>query len=120
MPFAGKWGFEYLGDTALLFGTQKSLNSTTSLVLLSPAFLNGFNTSTSNNQNTFLAERFATVFNTDIQLGLSYWILPNVKMTGSYRLDAWINVQNQSSSSVRNLTPDRYVHGPRLAVMGQF
>jgi hypothetical protein len=73
-----------------------------------------------NSINTSTAQRFATVFNADIQVGVSYWFTQNVKLGVSYRLDAFINVQNQDTSAVTNLTPDRYTHGPRVAVTGQF
>jgi hypothetical protein len=53
-------------------------------------------------------------------VGVSYWFTQNVKLGVSYRLDAFINVQNQDTSSVTNLTPDRYTHGPRVAVTGRF
>jgi hypothetical protein len=52
-------------------------------------------------------------------VGVSYWFTQNVKLGVSYRLDAFINVQNQDTSAVTNLTPDRYTHGPRVAVTGQ-
>jgi hypothetical protein len=120
VPFAGRWAFEYLGDAALLFGTEKSTLDQFQITTMNPSFLNplrafpggfAFNTAT---------QQFATLFNGDIQLGVSYWVAPNVKITGSYRLDAFIHVINESGAAANNLTPDRYIHGPRVAVTGQF
>jgi hypothetical protein len=119
VPFAGNWAFDYLGDAAVLFGTQKQLTTTSSVTTISPAILSilaGGN----NSINSSTAQRFATVFNADIQVGVSYWFTRNVKLGVSYRLDALINVQNQDTTPVTNLTPDRYTHGPRVAVTGQF
>jgi hypothetical protein len=45
-------------------------------------------------------------------VGFGYWVTPNVKIAGSYRLDALINVQNQRNAAVANLIPDRYPRGP--------
>jgi hypothetical protein len=119
VPFAGKWSLDYLGDAAILFGTQKSLNSQTTTASITPAFLNGL-FGGGGVVNSSLTERFGTVFNGDIQVGISYWVTENVKVSGSYRLDAFINVQNQDATAVTNLMPDRYTHGPRVAVTGQF
>jgi hypothetical protein len=118
VPFAGNWAFDYLGDAAVLFGTQKSLNTTTTAGTITPAILLGGGSGGS--INTFRSARFATVFNADIQVGVSYWLTQNFKVSASYRLDAFINVQNQESTAVTNLTPDRYTHGPRVGVAGQF
>ena len=119
VPFAGNWAFDYLGDAAVLFGTQKQLTTTSSVTTVSPAIL-AFLSGGNNSINSSTAQRFATVFNADIQVGVSYWFTRNVKLGVSYRLDALINVQNQDTSPVTNLTPDRYTHGPRVAVTGQF
>jgi major outer membrane protein len=119
VPFAGNWAFDYLGDVALLFGTQKSLNTQTSNTTTTPAFLAAL-LGGGGSVTTTLTERFGTVLNGDIQLGISYWVSEHFKVSASYRLDAFINVQNQGSAAVTNLTPDRYTHGPRLAVTGQF
>ena len=118
VPFAGNWAFDYLGDLAVLFGTQKSIATTTTRSVLSvPVPFPGGGGSgifTANNQ------RFATMLSADIQLGISYWINQNVKVGASYRLDALINVQNTEGAGVFVLMPDRYTHGPRFTVTGQF
>jgi hypothetical protein len=119
VPFAGNWAFDYLGDAAVLFGTQNSTSTTTTTTAFSPAILavlggGGGGAFTTN------AQRFATVFSADIQVGISYWVTQNLKVGASYRLDALINVQNQQDPAVANLLPDRYTHGPRLTVTGQF
>jgi hypothetical protein len=120
VPFAGKWSFDYLGDAAILFGTQKSATTQTANSVSNIGIFGGLFGGGSNFSNAFTNERFATVFSADIQVGVSYWITQNVKIGASYRLDAMINVQNQDNPAVTNLTPDRYTHGPRLTVTGQF
>jgi Legionella pneumophila major outer membrane protein precursor len=117
IPFAGNWSLDYLGDAGILFGTQQSTSSLTTTTVISPAILallggGGVTTTT--------AERFASVFSGDIQVGISYWVTPSVKVGASYRLDTLINVQNQSDPVVANITPDRCTHGPHLTVTGQF
>jgi Legionella pneumophila major outer membrane protein precursor len=116
IPFAGNWSLDYLGDASILFGTQQSTSTDISNTVVSPAFFGGGGGDVS----TFRDQRFASVFSGDIQVGLSYWVMPNLKVGASYRLDALINVQNQSDTEVFNLTPNRYTHGPRMTVTGQF
>ncbi len=64
------WTFDYLGDVAALFGTQKFQRVATKdnfvvnlpgAVLLNPRVLDA-------------VDKFGTVFNADIQLGVSYWL----------------------------------------------
>lgn len=115
-PLLGNWSFDYGGDAAILFGTQQSTTTSITTITASPAFLALAGPSVS----TSTAERFAYVLSADLQVGVSYWINPNIKIGGSYRLDALVNVQNQSDPAVTNVTPSRYTHGPRLTVTGQF
>lgn len=115
-PLVGNWSFDYAGDAAILFGAQQSTTTSITTITASPAFLAFVGPSSS----TSTSERFAYVLSADIQVGVSYWINPNIKIGGSYRLDALVNVQNQSDPAVTNFTPSRYTHGPRLTVTGQF
>jgi cell division protein FtsB len=123
VPFAGQWAFDYTGDGAVLFGTQRfSQIGTTSfttnpslaaLGLASPGILSSANTD----------ERSATVFNADLQAGFSYWVTPSVKVSASYRVDAFFNVIT-ALSAVNDPTKlqkvGRYYHGPRIGLTGQF
>jgi len=120
VPFAGNWAFDYLGDAAILFGTQNSAVTTTTSTTVTPAFLGLLGGGGGGGVVTANAQRYASVFSADIQVGISYWVTPNVKVGASYRLDALINVQNQQDPAVVTLLPDRYTHGPRLTVTGQF
>ncbi|WP_051310633.1 hypothetical protein [Bradyrhizobium sp. Cp5.3] len=63
---------------------------------------------------------FAGALSADIQVGVSYWLTQNLKLGASYRLDALINVFNETGSSNSGFTPDRYTHGPRVTLTGQF
>jgi hypothetical protein len=119
VPFAGNWAFDYLGDAAVLFGTQNSTSTTTTTTSFTPAVLVALG-GVGGGVVTTNAQRFATVFSADIQVGISYWVTQNLKVGASYRLDALINVQNQQDPAVANLLPDRYTHGPRVTVTGQF
>lgn len=118
VPLGGSWAFDYLGDAAVLFGTQRLNTTLTSGVSFTPACLvNVFGTN-----NTFATatdQRFATVYNADIQVGISYWMTQSVKLSASYRLDAFFGVLNQTFAASTQ-TVDRYVHGPRVAVSAQF
>jgi hypothetical protein len=67
--------------------------------------------------------RGATVFNADIQAGVSYWLSSMVKVSASYRLDAFFGVLSTFDAAndfERPTKIDRYFHGPRVAVTGIF
>ncbi len=120
--FAGSpWHVEYLGDVAALFGTQNFYRRTTfdNLVVLplptSPV--------SSTPPVVSTAQKFATVLNADIQVGVSYWLSQNMKASLSYRLDVFFNAFNgvDAQNDPKNLVQiNRYIHGPRLALTGQF
>jgi hypothetical protein len=118
IPLTKGWMFDYTGDAAILFGTQKTATTTSTNSVITPAILGLLGVGSTS--NAFTNERFASVFSADLQVGVSYWVTENLKLGLSYRMDAMINVQNQDASGVTNLTPDRYTHGPRVRLTGQF
>jgi hypothetical protein len=111
-----------MGDAAILFGTQQSISTSTEVLSLSPStfglLLGGLGSQ--NTITTTTTPRFASVFSGDVQVGIGYWITDHMKLAASYRLDAMINVQNQANPAVNNLTRNRYWHGPRVTLTGQF
>ncbi|MGY4309406.1 hypothetical protein ACVIJ6_006649 [Bradyrhizobium sp. USDA 4369] len=109
IPFAGRWSLDYLSDVAVLFGVQRNVINSRSQSSASVPGLAQPGTSF-----TVSTERNTALFNADLQFGLSYWITENVKLGGSYRVDALINTQDTA------FTPNRFTHGPRLTVTGQF
>jgi Legionella pneumophila major outer membrane protein precursor len=119
VPLAGAWAFDYLGDAAVLFGNQRLVNTTATSSTFTPAILNVAFGPANSTSITTTNQRFATVFNGDIQLGVSYWMTQNVKLSASYRLDAFFGVLNQTFATSAQTT-DRYIHGPRVAVTAQF
>jgi hypothetical protein len=119
VPFAGKWSFDYAGDVALLFGRQESSSTSRLQTTITPSYLSALIPVT-NTLDTGRDRLFAGVLSADIQVGASYWLTQNLKLGAGYRLDAFINVFNQAGSSGASLTPDRYTHGPRVTLTGQF
>jgi Legionella pneumophila major outer membrane protein precursor len=120
VPLAAGWAFDYLGDVAALLGNQRLANTTTTMASFTPAsFVVAFGPPPGGTSITTSDQRFATVFNADIQAGVSYWVTQNVKLSASYRLDAFFGVFNQTFTAGRQ-TADRYIHGPRAAVTAQF
>jgi hypothetical protein len=115
VPFAGKWALDYLGDAAVLFGTQTLVNTQISNSAVSPAIFGSIPGVGGSNVTT--NRQYASLFNADIQAGISYWMTRNLKLSASYRLDAFISTSNDIATSTTN---SRYVHGPRVAVSGQF
>lgn len=116
-PVGMGWTFDYLGDVAALFGTQR-LQRTSSFA--DAAILGTPETVPSVIE---AAQKFGAVFNADVQVGVSYWMAQNMKITASYRLDAFFNVLSTldaKNDPTRLQRIDRYTHGPRLAVTAQF
>jgi hypothetical protein len=125
VPFAGNWTFDYLGDVAVLFGTQRMRSAATQSVAITPAFLAAigginFGGGSINAGANATDERTATVVNADLQAGVSYWMTPNLKLSASYRIDAYLNVLNTTFAKTTKATIDRYTHGPRFGVSAQF
>jgi Legionella pneumophila major outer membrane protein precursor len=116
-PIGMGWTFDYLGDVAALFGTQRfqRTRSFDNVILL--------NNPMSEPSIIDATQKFGTVFNSDIQLGVSYWMSQNMKISASYRLDAYFKVLSTldaKNDPTRLQSIDRYIHGPRLAVTAQF
>jgi hypothetical protein len=122
VPFAGAWSFDYKGDLAVLFGTQKSVETDKTIATTTPAFLALSNMAPGYNSiYTDTEARFATMLSGDIQAGVSYWFTRNLKLGLSYRIDTLIAVQNTKSANAEGLLiPQRYWHGPRVTLTGQF
>ena len=112
------WAFDYLGDAAVLFGTQTyELNRFISNFATN---INGVNV---NGPFALSAQNFKTVFNADLQVGVSYWVTSNVKVSASYRLDAYFNALSGltiANDTTKLQTGDRYIHGPRVGVSATF
>ncbi|MDF3813127.1 MULTISPECIES: Lpg1974 family pore-forming outer membrane protein [Rhodopseudomonas] len=119
VPLAGSWAFDYAGDAAVLFGYQRLTSTATSNTVLTPAIL-GLLGGAGSSVTFTTDQHFATVFNADLQVGVSYWMTPNVKLSASYRLDAYFNVLNQTFGTASRVAIDRYVHGPQLGISATF
>ena len=119
IPFAGNWTLDYLGDAAILFGTERTSTTTTVNTVVTPAVL-GALIGNGNSVNTNTAQRYTSMFSGDLQVGVGYWITPQMKLAASYRADAMIHVQNTDLAGVTTFTPDRVWHGPRLTLTGKF
>jgi hypothetical protein len=64
--------------------------------------------------NTVSSSSHAAVFNPDGQLGLSCWFNPNLKLTVSYRVDAYFNALRTFDTAGNIVNVDRIYHGPML------
>ena len=88
-----------------------------------PTFWNGYRTASlppASSSIAFFYQTNAAVFNADLQAGISYWFNPNVKLTASYRLDAFFGALSTLNSAGATTKVDRYYQGPRLILTGNF
>ncbi len=114
VPLGGSWQVDYLADAALLFGSRR-LDNPVVTSFSSVPFLFG----ASAVLNGTADKHSAVVPNLDAQLGLSYWINPALKLTASYRVDAYLGALTTYDPSGVGLTNvDRIYHGPRLTLTG--
>ncbi len=119
VPLWQRWSLDYAGDAAVLFGTQwvtTATGTTTGISTVPPAPVPGLPATLVGTFN----ERAATVFNADLQVGVSYWLTQNVKLTAAYRLDAFFGGLPTFDAEGGYTKADRYYHGPKLAVTGRF
>ncbi len=127
VPLIGPLTFDYSGDAALLFGNTKissasssasSSSSTLTTVVggavVSTATSPPTQSSLSNGTNWSSS---ATVYNFDVQAGLSWWFTPALKLGLSYRLDAFIDPLRSGPDGDRL---SRLYHGPKLTLSGKF
>jgi hypothetical protein len=54
------------------------------------------------------------VFNLDAQVGISYWLTHNFKLTASYRFDGYFNALTIIESNGALGQQDRFYYGPML------
>jgi hypothetical protein len=115
VPLGSRWQFDYLADAALLFGMRRIDNPVTikqTVIVPGLAMLSTFFT------NSEAEQHGATVPNLDAQVGFSYWLEPNVKVTASYRADAYFGAISTFDPHGEETKLNRIFHGPRLALSG--
>jgi Legionella pneumophila major outer membrane protein precursor len=115
VPLGSRWQFDYLADAALLFGMRRIDNPVTikrTLIVPGLAMISAFST------NSEAEQHGAAVPNLDAQVGFSYWLEPNVKVTASYRADAYFGAISTFDPNGEVTKLNRIFHGPRLALSG--
>jgi hypothetical protein len=68
-------------------------------------------------------DQTTAVFNVDAQAGLSYWLSPNLKITASYRVDAYFNALKTIKPGFANNTfvdVDQIYNGPMLRLTAKY
>jgi outer membrane immunogenic protein len=111
-PLGGSWFVDWLAGVSVLYGVR-SLDLTVqpfkfgtgeSTVNVGPF---GFPVPGSYHETGFIP-------NVDAQLGLSYWITPDTKITASYRVDAYWGALKTYNASGDFVNVDRFYHGAML------
>jgi Legionella pneumophila major outer membrane protein precursor len=105
-PLGGGWSIDWLGGVAVLVGERHTSQTT-----IGPVFALG-GAVLLTGQAT---EQTAAVFNG--QAGLSYWFSPNLKITASYRVDAYFSALKTIKPGFANNTfqnVDQIFNGPML------
>jgi opacity protein-like surface antigen len=126
VPILGPLAFDYSADAAILFGNTKlSSGQVVSLGVTVPTIFAFGIANVPVNQVSWSAP--TTVYNFDVEAGLSYWFTPNLKLGVSYRLDAFIDplriapddgALNPAIGPGRSV--DRFYHGPKATLAAKF
>jgi hypothetical protein len=122
-PIWGPLEFDYRADGAVLIGEQRLVQTTTTAFSFSPSniVLSGspllFPTTTGPN---VLSNKTVAIFNGDIEAGLAYWVNPHLKLTASYRLDAFFGALRTIDASGNLVNVSRYYQGPRVGLDAAF
>jgi hypothetical protein len=104
-PLAQGWSFDWLAGAAVLLGERHTSQTALTAIGGAPVLIG---------QAT---EQTTAVFNVDGQAGLSYWLNPNLKITASYRVDAYFNALKTIKPGFANNTfvnVDQIYKGPML------
>jgi hypothetical protein len=110
----GSWTLDYLAGAAVLFGRRsidalQFLTATTTFPFALPL----------NQISALSASSNAAIFNLDAQVGLSYWLTQNFKLTASFRFDGyWNALPVINSGGVTN--ENRFYYGPMLRATANF
>ena len=119
IPLWGAFGSDYAANVAVLWGhTKINFDSTSPFSAVvtgtEPAVISAIGL-TSGSQWS----QTAAVWNADVQVGLSYWFMPSMKVGVSYRLDAFL-APLRAFPSQDPAVIDRYYHGPKVTLTGVF
>lgn len=100
-PLGHGWDLDWLGGVAVLFGSRSLTVNTTG-------------SAANFGINAFGISDDAVVFNLDAQAGLSYWLTPNVKLSGSYRFDGYWGALKTIAADGTIANQNRFFSGPMV------
>jgi hypothetical protein len=109
VPITGAWWFDYDTGVAVLFGPRQYSQT----VFVSGANINpciGGCPINLSNSNT------ATVFNFDVEPGISYFFTPNIKLSANYRFDGYWDAARLADASGTFVNGSRIFQGGFLRV----
>jgi hypothetical protein len=113
-PLGPSWTFDFLAGAAVLFG-DRTLNATENSSLTDI-----FGDRIAASQPVFLnSSAAAAVLNIDGQAGISYWVTPNFKLTGSYRFDGYFRALKVIEAG-GIVNQDRIYYGPTFRATVNF
>lgn len=108
-PLGGSWAFDYIGGVAVLFG-QRKITASQAL-----SATDTFGTDFVVGQPTAVDKsEFAAVFNLDAEPGISYWVTPTFKVTGSFRFDGYWGALKVIEANGAIGNQNRFYYGPML------
>jgi hypothetical protein len=107
IPLGYGWSIDYLGGMAALYGVR-------SLEVSTGGFAPNFGVVNLGASDT------TVVFNLDAEVGLSYWLMTNLKVTAAYRFDGYWNAFKTVNGAGVVANEDRFYQGPTLRLTGKF
>jgi hypothetical protein len=113
-PLSAGWSIDWLAGAAVLVGERH----TSQVQVTNPTALGGATLLTGQ-----AIEQTTAVFNVDAQAGLSYWISPNLKISASYRVDAYFSALKTIKAGTATNTftnVDQIYNGPMARVTWKY
>jgi Legionella pneumophila major outer membrane protein precursor len=110
-PLGGGWSIDWLAGAAVLVGERNTTQLQTAKVAAGTSI-----TAQISNDST-------AIFNVDGQAGLSYWFSPNLKITASYRVDAYFSALKTIKPGTANASfsnVDQIYNGPMVRLTSSF
>jgi len=107
-PLSAGWSLDWLGGVAVLVGERHTSQTTFPTPIGGGVFAPIISGAA--------IEDTAAIFNVDGQAGLSYWFSPNMKITASYRVDAYFSALKTLKPGTSSIFKDvdQIYNGPML------
>jgi Legionella pneumophila major outer membrane protein precursor len=109
IPLPAGFQVDYQAGAAALFGTRRFEQEVDDFATVTST-VPPAGTVSASQQSSATDHRVTAVGNVDLQVGLAYWVMPNFKVSASYRLDAYFGALETLDVAGNQQLIDRLYH----------